>query len=107
MKKLTIREVNARRPRCKRCVCTADFAWLDDPAARRDLYKHVVDSGTSLLFMKALWQEAGGRITNAKATFIHLVKPKGNCHRCDRNLGELPTGTIVDCPKCHSVNIKW
>ncbi len=44
MEKLTIREVNARRPRCKRCGCTADLAWLDDPAARRDLYKHVVDS---------------------------------------------------------------
>jgi hypothetical protein len=44
----------------------------------------------------------GTGLRESKATVLHLVRNPGHCHKCQ---DPLPSGDLVECPGCRSLNI--
>ena len=100
---LSLLDVNSRRPRCRQCGCLYDLVEVDEPADRRELAGlHASDD--FLQFMPRIRQMTGCGVGEAKATYLHLAKVGGQCHRCGT---PLPSADIVDCAKCKSLNLVW
>src|SRR5262245_46027910 len=100
---LTIAIANQRRPRCLRCGCLADLASVDEPARQAELFE-IFSRNEMAKFSARIRELTNCSLAEAKATYLHLALAEGICHRCRT---PLPPGSVVDCPKCQSLNVVW
>jgi hypothetical protein len=100
---LTISTANQRRPRCRQCGCLSDFASVEDPSHQAELFE-IFAHNEFLKFVPRIREFTNCSIGEAKATYLHLALAGRVCHRCQELL---PSGEVVDCSKCHSLNIVW
>jgi hypothetical protein len=100
---LTISAVNQRRPRCHQCGCLSDLASVDEPSHQAELFE-IFTRSAFLEFVPRIRALTNCSVGEAKATYLHLALAGRICHRCKTSL---PSGTVVDCPKCKALNVVW
>ncbi len=98
---LTWEDLQRRGIACLRCHSNVPLAGPLS-AEGRERVADAIRRNMSMEAIQIIRTDTGSGLVEAKNTELHLVKKPGECHWCK---SPIPTGELVDCPRCRSLNI--
>jgi Zn finger protein HypA/HybF involved in hydrogenase expression len=103
MPRLTFDAVNQRKPGCPKCGYKETFVFISNLEERREVFA-LFEKKRTIEAIGLIRRLGGCDLVSAKATYQHFANLDGTCHRCGTPVEQ---SLISDCPKCHSVNIRY
>ena len=88
---------------CQKCGASVPILNLTAEQERK-----ISDTAKRVNRMQAiieLKEQTGLGLPEGKAVIYHLCDDGAKCHRCGQELTE--DKKEINCPKCHSLNLRW
>jgi hypothetical protein len=98
---LTWDHLVARELPCAKCKGTFRVRGPIDSVGLSEL-RHLLETGQHISAIRLIRELSGADLRDAKGMYEHITIFRGRCRQCR---GQLPSGTLNDCPQCRALNI--